>query len=111
MKPQQNKNWVESAKAAIVEVLAATAHFVWADWMKYQLLECATQNPDGSITISPDKVARWSRQMQTPYKALPESEKVSDRAEARKIIKEGARALSELMVIWANKIVSIAERL
>jgi hypothetical protein len=110
MKPE-SKNWTASIKPTLLELLAATAHFIWSDWMKYMLLDAATQNPDGSVTIAADKVARWSRQMKTPYKALPDSEKVSDREEARRLIKEGAKGLAGLLVIGANKIVGLAEKI
>jgi len=45
-----------------------------------------TVNEDGSITLPAWAVKRWTRQMRTPYAELPESEKISDRDEADKIL-------------------------
>ncbi len=39
-----------------------------------------------TVTIPAQMVARWTRQMNTPYADLPENEKESDREEADKII-------------------------
>lgn len=65
----------------IREELAEYAHSQWSGWMKYLFSKCAC-NPDGSRNISPTLVDRWLRQMNTPYKELPEDEKPSDRKEA-----------------------------
>jgi len=42
-------------------------------------------NDDGSFTIPAEKVARWKRQMQTPYAELTEQEQQSDLEMADKI--------------------------
>lgn len=63
------------------EELASYAHDTWSRWMKY-LFSKSTRNPDGSITIPPDLVSRWERQMTTYYSYLSEDEKESDRKEA-----------------------------
>lgn len=67
------------------EVLAGYAHDAWTGWMNY-LFTKGTMNADGSFTIHKDSVERWLRQCATEYKDLPEQEKLSDRAEAGKII-------------------------
>lgn len=67
------------------EQLAALAHEQWSGWMRY-LFTKGHRDPDGSFDINPDSVARWERQMNTPYAELPESEKQSDRAEADKVL-------------------------
>jgi hypothetical protein len=64
---------------------AAVAHEQWSGWMKY-LFEKSTQNADGTVTIPQWAVGRWTRQMNTPYSELPESEKESDRMEAQKYL-------------------------
>ena len=68
------------------EQLAAVAHEQWAGWMKY-LFEKSKDGDDGCVEIPAEFVARWKRQMNTPYDDLPESEKESDRAEAEKVLR------------------------
>ena len=67
------------------EQLARYAHEAWMGWMKYMFSKC-TQNSDGSMILPAWAVERWTRQMTTPYTALPEAERKSDRAEADKIL-------------------------
>ena len=67
------------------ERLAEAAHDSWTGWMDY-LFSKSTMNPDGSVTIPMELVGRWMIQMQTAYWNLPEDQKVSDRAEADKIL-------------------------
>ena len=67
-----------------MERLADLAHTQWAGWMRY-LFRFGVDNPDGTFTITADKVARWTRQACTDYGDLPENEKESDRVEARKV--------------------------
>jgi len=68
------------------EEIAAYAHEAWSGWMQH-LFSKSTSNPDGTVTIPKKDVARWTRQMTTPYAELPESEKRSDRKEADTILK------------------------
>lgn len=68
------------------EKLSAYAHSSWASWMQYMFSKGLLQ-PDGSIVIPAEYVQRWTRQMNTLYHDLPESEKLSDRDEADKIMK------------------------
>jgi hypothetical protein len=49
--------------------------------MRY-LFSKSVRNGDGSVTIPASLVARWERQMKTPYLRLSETEKQSDRQEA-----------------------------
>lgn len=67
------------------EQFADYAHTAWAGWMRH-LFQFGKQNTDGTFTINADKVERWQRQMKTPYTALPDEEKESDRAEADHIL-------------------------
>lgn len=71
--------------AALRERLAEYAHVAWSGWMGYMFAK-STVNPDWSVTIPADLVARWKRQMNTQYSDLTEHEKESDRAEADKIL-------------------------
>ncbi len=67
------------------ERLAEYAHTAWSGWMIYQFSK-GTFNEDGTWTMPAWAVERWTRQMNAPYSALPESEKESDRAEADAIL-------------------------
>lgn len=76
------------------EQLAAYAHTAWSGWMRY-LFQHGTRNPDGTFTINADKVARWTRQMNTSFAALPHQEQLSDYAEADlmlRIVEEAGHA-------------------
>lgn len=80
----------------IVERVADAVHDVWANWMKYMLSQghVSTVNPGaGGLypnveqwTMPSEKLKRWTRQMNTPYKELSEEEKESDREIALKYI-------------------------
>ncbi len=63
------------------EKIAALVHDSWARWMQH-LFSRSIKNQDGSVTIPPELVVRWETQIDTPYKALTETEKNSDRKEA-----------------------------
>ena len=67
------------------EHLADLAHAQWAGWMKYLFSKCQ-ELPDGSLSIPPALMARWTRQMSSEYRSLPENERDSDRVEADKMI-------------------------
>ena len=60
------------------EEIADKTHQVWSDWMKY-LFEKCEMNEDGTATIPKWAVDGWTRQMNTKYEDLTESEKQSDR--------------------------------
>ena len=61
------------------ENLAALAHDQWSGWLKW-MFKCL-EGPDREVHI-----ARWKRQMVTPYAGLTEKEQNSDRAEADKVL-------------------------
>lgn len=67
------------------EALAEYAHAAWSGWMAY-LFARSLVHPDGSVTIPPDLVARWKRQVSTPYADLPPHEQDSDRDEADRML-------------------------
>ena len=72
----------------VTEKLAALAHERWSDAMKSMFSKATLNTTDGeNATLPPDLVARWTRQMNTPYVDLPESEKESARAEATRTLK------------------------
>lgn len=67
------------------EDLANLSHDQWSHWMKYMFSK-SVENEDGSITIPKELVERWTRQMNTEYANLNESEQDSDRNEANKFL-------------------------
>ncbi len=67
------------------EELANLAHEQWSGWMMY-LFSLSTANQDGTVTIPAPLVERWTRQIATPYCALSEAEKDSDRKEADRVL-------------------------
>ncbi len=66
------------------ESLADTSHEIWSHWMRW-MFTVGKFNEDGSWTMPAAKAERWQRQMNTPYSALTEGEKDSDREQADKI--------------------------
>ena len=74
------------------ERLAALQHEIWAHWMRYMLAQGSYREIelDGRaqrVWIMPEeKRVRWERQMASPYEALPEHERESDREQADKIL-------------------------
>jgi hypothetical protein len=79
--------------ASVRERLAEYAHEAWSGWMDYQFRwggSVMTVTVEGVPLVcwvmSQASYQRWQRQMLTPYRALPESEKASDRAEADRIL-------------------------
>ncbi len=67
------------------ERLASVQHEIWAHWMRYLFYKCV-KNEDGSATIPAPLVERWQRQMSTPYSALTDQERESDRHQADKVL-------------------------
>ena len=68
-----------------IEAGANLEHERWSGWQKY-LHSLCTANDDGSLTISPERVKHWQRQIDTPYSELSEREKEYDRKEVRKYL-------------------------
>lgn len=62
----------------LLERLAAVEHERWAHWQEYLHSQCE-QMADGSLAIPSNLVAKWERQIATPYSELSEKEKQSDR--------------------------------
>lgn len=69
----------------MIEHLSKYIHEVWCNWMEYQLPK-VIENPDNELINGETWVQRWTRQMNTPYEKLSESEKESDKVIAQKII-------------------------
>ncbi len=69
----------------IRDKLAEQVHIQWSGWMEY-LFKQGNFNDDGTWTMNRWAVSRWSRQKDTPYGELTESEKMSDINEADKFL-------------------------
>lgn len=76
----------------LLEDLAAIEHERWSHWQRYLHSQCRPDN-DGSLVIPADLVVRWTKQMETPYDALGEKEKDSDREQVRRYLPVIAKAL------------------
>ena len=74
------------------ELLAEYAHSIWSGWMKH-LFSKSIKNKDGSVTIPSELVFKWTQQMKTPYIALTEKEKESDR-----VIGDGSIEIFNILV-------------
>lgn len=70
---------------ALVEELAAIEHMRWAHWQAY-VHEKGTRTPDGGLFLPPELISRWDHQIATPYHALSEAEKESDRDQVRRYL-------------------------
>ena len=76
------KERIEAALGRMLEALAAIEHERWSRWQRY-MHDKGEIRPDGSLLIPSDLVQRWERQVATPYAALSEAEKESDRDQVR----------------------------
>jgi hypothetical protein len=63
------------------ERLAAAEHARWTKWQQWVHEHCEI-GAGSDLIIPAELVARWSRQIATPYEELSETEKESDRKEA-----------------------------
>lgn len=66
---------IDRPRLDVVEALAALSHEQWAGWTRWMI-----------DAWSSEAVARWERQIATPYAELSEQEKESDRVEARLVL-------------------------
>ena len=57
------------------DAIAEIEHEQWAHWTKYML-----------DNLTPENIARWRKQIDTPYSELSEKEKESDRTWANKVL-------------------------
>jgi len=75
----------------ILEELANLCHDQWSNWMTYLFSNCIEDvgqfdTINGNLIIPKEYVDRWERQLSTDYKKLSDSEKDSDRKEAKKFL-------------------------
>lgn len=75
----------QSVLDQLTERLAGAEHERWCHWQRYMHSKCE-RKPDGSLVIPSKMVEQWERQVATPYGALSETEKESDRDQVRRDI-------------------------
>lgn len=69
----------------LLDELAAIEHERWAHWQRY-VHSKAERQPDGSLLIPADLVARWEKQIGTPFDQLSNKEKDSDREQVQRYL-------------------------
>lgn len=69
----------------LVDDLASIEHERWAHWQRYMHGKGVAQS-DGSLLIPAHLVAQWERQIATPFAALSEQEKDSDREQVQRYL-------------------------
>ena len=85
---------IENLLGGLTEQLAAIEHERWSHWQRYLHSKCVRQ-PDGSLLLPADLVARWEKQIDTKYAELGDQEKESDREQVRKYLPVIASALAK----------------
>ena len=85
---------IEELLDGLIEQLGAVEHERWSHWQRYVHSKCVRQ-PDGSLLIPADLVARWEKQIDTKYAELNDREKESDREQVRKYLPLITSALAE----------------
>jgi hypothetical protein len=76
---------LQVALDGLLERLAAIEHERWSHWQRYMHGK-AERQPDGSLLLPAELVARWDAQMNTPYAALSEKMKESDRDQVKRYL-------------------------
>ncbi len=74
------------ASEELLEAISAVEHERWAHWQRYLHEQCHV-DADGNLVIPADLARRWTRQLNTAYADLDESEKASDREQASMYLK------------------------
>ena len=86
---------VDGALSGLVEELAALEHERWSHWQRYMHAKGQRQ-PDGSLVLPAELVARWERQISLTYVELSEEEKKSDREQVGRYLPLIASVLTDL---------------
>lgn len=74
-----------NTRAALVDQLAAIEHERWAHWQRYMHGKASRQD-DGTLIIPADLVARWEKQIDTPYASLSADEQESDKEQVERYL-------------------------
>lgn len=80
---EQRTNSIEHTLSRLVEALAEIEHQRWAHWQTY-VHSNASRQDDGSLVIPASLASHWERLIATPYQALTEQEKASDREQVQR---------------------------
>ncbi len=75
----------ENKSSELLERLAAIEHERWAHWQRF-MHEHGKRQPDGSLLLPADLVAKWDRLIDTPYTQLTDKERESDRDQVRRYL-------------------------
>jgi hypothetical protein len=78
----------------LIEGLAAVEHERWSHWQRY-VHSKGIRQPDGSLLLPAELVARWEKQIAKKYAELDDKEKESDREQVRKYLPLIASALTD----------------
>ncbi len=78
----------------VIDRLASIEHDRWSHWQRYVHTHCQRRE-DGSLIIPPELVARWERQIETPFFDLSEDERESDRQQVREYLPVVIEALMD----------------
>jgi hypothetical protein len=76
-----------------IDRLADVEHERWSHWQQY-MHGLGERLPDGRLVLPADQVAKWDRQIATPYDALTPAERESDRDQVRRYLPEIAAILA-----------------
>jgi hypothetical protein len=79
--------------SGLIESLAAVEHERWSHWQRY-VHSKGIRQPDGSLLLPAELVARWDKQIATQYEELDDQEKESDREQVRKYLQLIAGSLA-----------------
>jgi hypothetical protein len=88
-----NREDIEKQLEGGIDTLAAVEHERWAHWQRFMHRK-GRSLADGSLLLPAELVARWERQIETPFDKLTEDEKDSDRDQVRQYISAIAALLS-----------------
>lgn len=88
------KEDIENQLVASIDALAEVEHKRWAHWQDYMHSKGIVL-ADGSLVLPADLVARWERQIRTPFDELSETEKESDRRQVQQFIPTVVEILSK----------------
>jgi hypothetical protein len=86
--------YIEELLGGLIERLADVEHERWSHWQRY-VHSKGLRQPDGSLLLPADLVARWEKQIDTKYAELDDQERESDREQVRKYLPLIASALAE----------------